>query len=1040
MAHSSTKAYIPRRAGVTLFVSKLGDNSDGSSWVKAFNTIQKALGAIPDDKGGHRIVIRPDTYMEGNLHPAHAGAEGSHNTFEVDYDGTLGSGASGYAVIDASDPRKGMQSVDWWGFPRCTPEFSGVLWDRWILRHVYITGGDGGLFWDLPYRTDYFSIVVEDSVGIGRAFGGGAGHVLARDDEPIVFRRCCLWSLDWWGDTAGAYVRAENEARRGRPDFFFEDCTLVGPQCALKSGNPGFSSYSHVKLDRCRLVTLNFSQPHGTPTDGIIQSVIDGKYLHVDMEDTTMMGYKVFGVRHNKETVGDIGYTTKGCVQAYVQYQQDVPEGIQPMGHWPVDMFEYVKPPSPAPSEETYYPRPMLDEAELIKRGMCELTPVMWDGRLCHMECVRPGHGGKPENYYLVLLDAETGEELARFAHGYSLGCVFVKDGVFYAFASRWGNNTWNDVTLFRSSDLKNWQQKIVIEQEEGEHLFNSSVCEGPDGFVMAYESNDPTHPAFTSKFATSTDLLNWTKIPDAVFGTDRYAACPCLRYANGYYYQMYVETRRPRWFFETYIARSKDLKHWEQSTMNPVLTPQLPDEGNNASDPEIIEVDGTTYLYYAVGDQLTWMNVKRRAYDGTMDEFFAEWFRSAPALESGTLVYEEEETRRRAQWFTEAKFGMFIHWGLYSLHGKNDKGDYVSWSMEQEGVPVEEYEKYADRFDPQKFDPKKWMEIAKATGMKYVVFTSKHHEGFSMFESELSDYTSEKRAAGRDFCREIAEAAREAGLKIGFYYSWLDWHHPDYETDMPKYVTEFAHKQVIELCTNYGPIDAIWFDGEWDHPKKTWRSEELVTAIRKLQPTAVINDRLGKGERGASPLPDFYTREQLEEIDADTDFQERSRAWEACLTIGRSWGYRHDDAPFKSGRELIRSLVDVVSRGGNMLLNVGPTPDGEIPERLIERLNVIGEWMKKNGDSIYGAKGLRIGGLACTTKRSTLYVHVKERTCASITLAGLQNAIKGSYLLATRERVAFDDATKRVYLPNELPDDAVTVIAVELDGRPALG
>ena len=819
MSENSTAAYTPERTGVTLYVSRLGDNTCGTSWKTAFTSLQKALGAIPDDKGGHRIIIRPDTYIIGNLHPAHPGAKGSYNILDVDYDGSLGSGAAGYAVLDASDPKKGMQAIDWWGFPRCTPEFSGVDWDRWILRHVYATGGDGGLFWDLPYKTDYFSIIVEDSVGVGRAFGGGAGHVLARNDEPMIFRRCCLWSLDWWGDTAGAYLRAENETPQDTPDFYLEDCTLVGPQCALKSGNPGFSTYSHVSVKRCRLITLNFSQPHGTPTEGIIQSVMAGKFLNVDMEDTTLMGYKVFGVRHEKDTVGDIQYSTKGCVQAYVQFQQDVPEGIQPMGHWPVDVFEYVKPPPALPPADVKYPRPVPVAVEMVQKDMCEVTPLIWKGRLCNMACERPGHGGPIEDYYLRLTDAETGEELVRFATGYGLGCAFVHDDTFYAFASRYENENWNDVTLFKSADLVNWESKLVIEQEPQEHLFNSSVCAGPDGFVMAYESNDPTYqPGFCAKYATSKDLDTWTKVEGAVFGTQRYAACPCIRYSDGYYYQLYLEACSPRWFFETHIVRSKDLLTWKQSAMNPVLTPEGLDEGNNASDPELVEVDGKTVLYYAVGDQLSWMNVKRKVFDCSQDEFLASWFAVPGVPERGTAAYEADRQKARTAWFNEAKFGMFVHWGLYSLYGKNDKGDYSSWVMDQEGIPVEEYEKLADRFGPQKYDPAKWIEIAQRTGMKYLVFTTKHHEGFCMFESELSDYTSEKRAAGRDFTRELVEAARAAGMKIGFYHSLLDWHHPDYATDLPKYVSEYLHKQVFEICTNYGPIDVVWFDGEWDH------------------------------------------------------------------------------------------------------------------------------------------------------------------------------------------------------------------------------
>ena len=346
--------------------------------------------------------------------------------------------------------------------------------------------------------------------------------------------------MDWWGDTAGAYVRAENPAMRDTPDVFFEDCTLVGAQCSLKSGNPGFETYSRISLKRCRLFTLNFSQPHGTPTDGVIQSVMAGKYLHVDMEDTTISGYKVFGVRDRKDTVGDIGYTAWHSVRAYVQFQQEVPEGIQRLGAWPVEQMANLLP------EVRRAHRPPMKELGLVQHHMCELTPVEWEGRLLHMHCVRPGSRGGPKDYFLMLQDAETGEELARFAEGHGLGSCIVHDGTFYAFASRWVENSWNDVTVFWSKDLKNWQKKVVIEELPDEQLFNSSVCRGPDGFVMAYESNHPAWRAFTSKFAVSDDLQNWRIVDDAVFGTDRYAACPCIRFVGRLVLQALPRTQNP--------------------------------------------------------------------------------------------------------------------------------------------------------------------------------------------------------------------------------------------------------------------------------------------------------------------------------------------------------------------------------------------------------------------------------------------------------------------------------------------------------------
>jgi hypothetical protein len=333
------------RMGATLYVSKLGDNSDGSSWSKAFHKIQSALSVVPDARGGHHIIVRPDTYMEANLYPARKGAAGAYNELIGDFNGRLGSGATGWVIIDASDAEKGFKSYDWHGTIRAykkgwSPEhkedsFSAVVWDRWTLRHLYATGGDGGLFFDLVDKTEPFTVQVEDCVSIGRAFGGGVASCLSRPDEPIAFRRCHLWALDWWGDTAGAYVRVENKLMPAQPDVVFEDCTMVSPQCALKSSNFGFHTSTHAKLVGCRLIALNFSQPHGTPTDGIIQSVEEGKLLHVDLEDCTLMGYKVFGVIVKKGTASDIRYTTKGDVKAYVQFQQNVPKGMHRLGHWP---------------------------------------------------------------------------------------------------------------------------------------------------------------------------------------------------------------------------------------------------------------------------------------------------------------------------------------------------------------------------------------------------------------------------------------------------------------------------------------------------------------------------------------------------------------------------------------------------------------------------------------------------------------------------------------------------------------------------------
>ena len=354
-AEEAAPAGASRNGGRTIFVSKLGDNSDGSSWAKALTTIQAGLNAVPNERGNHRVIVRPDTYMEANLFPARRGAAGAYNELVGDCDGALGSGTRGWVVIDSGDAQRGFKSYDWWGpiraykkgwSPEHTEEtFSAAVWDRWAIRRCYATGGDSGLFFDLVDHPEPFSVRVEDCVGIGRAFGGGAANILSRPGEPSVFRRCHLLCLDWWGDATGAYVRAEHPELPAHPDVVFEDCTLAGPDNALQAGNPGYAGYTRVGLKNCRLISLNFSQPQGKPGTGVIFSTIQGKLLHVDLENCVLMGYKVFGAGE-----GEVGYTLKGDVQAYVQFQQEVPKGMLRLDHWPVEVFQSLLPPKlPSP-------------------------------------------------------------------------------------------------------------------------------------------------------------------------------------------------------------------------------------------------------------------------------------------------------------------------------------------------------------------------------------------------------------------------------------------------------------------------------------------------------------------------------------------------------------------------------------------------------------------------------------------------------------------------------------------------------------------
>ena len=363
--------------GKTIYVSKLGDNSDGSSWQKAFHTIQAALLTLPDNRGGHTVVIRPGTYVEANLYSGHPGARGSYNLLVGDGDGRRGSGATGWVIIDTSCPgvavrtdptrrsgnptfkiiksdlpESGLKCVDWWGPTRCDPDHSTDDWDRWIFRNLYSTGSEGGIGWCMtnPEGAE-ISGVMEDCVGIGRFSGTcAAGHV-ARKDEPVAFRHCYFANLDWWGDAGGVYVRAHEKSMPDYPDAVFEDCTIVSPDNALQVGYPGFHLYTRVKFKDCRLITLNFSQPCGTPSSGIICCDLDGKYLHVDLEDCTLMGFHVFGkssqgnkIASNPST-GDPSYSIKGKVQAYVQFQQPTPKGFERLGLWPVELFEQIAPP-----------------------------------------------------------------------------------------------------------------------------------------------------------------------------------------------------------------------------------------------------------------------------------------------------------------------------------------------------------------------------------------------------------------------------------------------------------------------------------------------------------------------------------------------------------------------------------------------------------------------------------------------------------------------------------------------------------------------
>jgi hypothetical protein len=644
------------RHGATLHVSRLGDNSDGRSWKTAFHTIRQALDAVPDNQGGHRIIVRPDTYAEANLYPAHKGAAGAYNVLEGDWDGRLGSGATGWVVIDSGAPRvvvrtdpkaptgnptfmtlpggdpdqeTGLKSVDWWGPWRCDPAFSAVIWDRWVFRRLYATGSEGGMGWDMTSQAGCeFSAIVEDCVGLGRFAGACVmGHV-NRPREPVVFRRSFFMCLDVWGDAGGAYVRAHNKAMPQTPDAVFDDCTLVGPDNALQVGYPNFEGYSRVKFKSCRLIVLNFSQPHGTPSTGAIYSDLQGKFLHVDLEDCTVMGYRVFGARSNDL----FSYTANGTNRAYVQYRQSVPAGFERLRFWPVEAFNDLLPARFVRPGSAGLARPKLTKLPFAMSQAMENTPVLYQSRPLLVLNYRDDTKNKTDDYtksmHLYIRDLTTGQEVARFGTGFSFANAFVRGAELNVFASEGSNRQWfQSIHHFWSTNLTNWNRELAIPKDEGEHLFNVSVCRDEQGYLMAYEADKPV--AFCFKFARSKDLSHWEKVPGLIFtgANNEYSACPVLRYFAPYYYVIYLHQAVPGhkgWI--SFLARSADLATWELSPFNPILEAG-PGEGINNSDVDLFEYEGNTYLYYATGDQATWGAVRVAQFAGSMQDFYLRHF-----------------------------------------------------------------------------------------------------------------------------------------------------------------------------------------------------------------------------------------------------------------------------------------------------------------------------------------------------------------------------------------------------------------------------
>ncbi len=414
-----------------------------------------------------------------------------------------------------------------------------------------------------------------------------------------------------------------------------------------------------------------------------------------------------------------------------------------------------------------------------------------------------------------------------------------------------------------------------------------------------------------------------------------------------------------------------------------------------------------------------------------------------------------QKQKDARMEWWREARFGMFIHWGLYSIPAGEWKGKRIGgigeWIMNNAEIPVDEYAALAKQFNPVKFNADEWVRLAKEAGMKYIVITSKHHDGFAMFKSSASPYNIvDATPFKRDVIKELAAACKKHDMKLGFYYSQAqDWHHPGaaairvnnrqtdhwdkaQDGDMDKYIDEVAIPQVREILTNYGRIAVLW----WDTPHGMTREQAAkFYPLIKLQPGIVTNNRLGYGFEGDVDTPEQY-------IPA-TGMP--GRDWETCMTMNDTWGYKSYDDNWKSTQQLIRNLVDIASKGGNYLLNVGPTSEGVIPSPSVERLKEIGKWMKVNGESIYETgpsvfKNLSWG--RCTTKPGTLYLHVFDwPQDGKLQVPGLKNTVKKAYLLSDKreKKLAVKNLEDSVVIdvPAEAPDKIDTVVVVQIKGEP---
>ncbi len=427
------------------------------------------------------------------------------------------------------------------------------------------------------------------------------------------------------------------------------------------------------------------------------------------------------------------------------------------------------------------------------------------------------------------------------------------------------------------------------------------------------------------------------------------------------------------------------------------------------------------------------------------------------------TLSLEDARAMKGdTSWFTHDRFGMFIHWGLYALGARHE------WLKHNEEIPDDVYQKYFKHFDPDLYDPDVWAAAAEGAGMKYFVITTKHHEGFCLWDTALTDYKAPNTPAGRDLLRPMVDAFRAHNLRTGLYHSLIDWHHPDFVVDpsigplrnttnkdelnagrdQARYAA-YLHAQVRELLTQYGKIDVMWFDFSYPPHKghDDWQSDELLRIVRELQPHIILDDRLDIPYGWDIKTPEQFQPRGWVQVDG------KPVVWEACQTFSGSWGYHRDESSWKSHEQLIQMLIDTVSKGGNLLLNVGPTGRGEFDVRALDRLHAMGAWMRRHNRSIYGCTAAPADyptpqdcRLTYNAEKKRLYVHVFAWPFVHLHLDGLAGKVEYAQLLndasevkmvelpawqATHETQNAD--TLVLELPVQKPDAVVPVIELFL-------